>query len=282
MSKLDAASGFFQIPLHESSRDYTTFLTPFGRYRFMRLPMEINTAPEIYQRKMCELLHGIDGVLIYMDDVIIFGKSEEEHDCVLKEVLGRIKSSGLKLNKEKCEFKKEKLEFLGHVISSEGITASPEKIEALLKLKEPENVTELRRVLGLFNFVTKFVYKAQINLSPLNELLKKDTVWEWGEPQQQAFQNMKNSLTMAPALAYFEGNRDIIVSADSSSYALGAVLLQRHDKILRPVAYCSRSLSESEKNYAQIEKELFLCGHVKSLECIYRVLNLFFNPIINH
>ena len=117
MSKLDAASGFFQIPLDGKSRDLTTFLTPFGRYRFKRLPMGINVAPEIYQRKMCELLEGIEGVLIFMDDIVVHGKSLEEHNNILEEVLKRIRESGLKLNKEKCEFSKNKLEFLGHEIS---------------------------------------------------------------------------------------------------------------------------------------------------------------------
>ena len=112
LTKLDAASGFFQIPLEEHSRNLTTFLTPFGRYRFKRLPMGINIASEIYQRKMYELLGDIDGVLIYMDNAIIFGKSESEHDDTLKTVLDRIKAAGLKLNKKKCEIKKQSLGLL--------------------------------------------------------------------------------------------------------------------------------------------------------------------------
>lgn len=255
-SKLDAASGFFQIPLEETSRNYTTFLTPFGRYRFKRMPMGINTAPEIYQRKMFELLGDVSGVLIYMDDVIVYGSSEEQHNNTLKIVLDRIKRCGLKLNKAKCEFNKREIEFLGHKISDKGIFPSPDKIKAVQKLKSPENINELRRVLGLFNFVTKFVHNAQINLSPLNELLKKENGWRWDSMQEDAFNKMKVLLTTAPALAYFEPCKEIIVSADASAYALGAVLLQRHGKVLRPVAYSSRSLNKSEKNYAQIEKEL--------------------------
>lgn len=256
MSKLDAASGFFQIPLDENARNYTTFLTPFGRYRFKRLPMGVNTAPEIYQRKMCELLEGIDGVLVYMDDVIVFGNSEQSHEKALRLVLDRIKQSGLKLNKEKCEFSKNSLEFLGHTISSEGIKASPSKIEAIQKLKTPTNVAELRRVLGLVNFVTKFIHKAQVNLIPLNELLRKSSVWQWNKEHDDSFNKIKVSLCEAPALAYFDPNKEIIVSADASSYAMGGVLLQKHGTILRPVAYCSRAFNNSEQNYAQIEKEL--------------------------
>ena len=256
LTKLDAASGFFQIPLEEHSRNLTTFLTPFGRNQFKRLPMGINIAPEIYQRKMYELLGDIGGVLIYMDDVIVFGKSESEHDDTLKTVLDRIKAAGLKLNKKKCEFKKQSLEFLGHNISYKGVSVSSDKIDAIKRLNPPKTVQELRRILGMFNFVTKFVKNAQSNLSPLNELLKKDSSWCWETSQQSAFENMKKELCAAPALSYFDPNKPMIVSADSSSYAIGGVLLQKHGKVLRTVAYCSRSLNNAEKNYAQIGKEL--------------------------
>lgn len=256
ITKLDAASGFFQIPLHENSRDFTTFLTPFGRYRFKRLPMGVNIAPEIYQRKMCELLHDIDNVLIYMDDVIVFGNSSESHDNTLKIVLERIKVSGLRLNKEKCEFKKERIEFLGHIISNDGISISPDKIEAIKNLKQPKSVSELRRVLGLVNFVTKFIPNAQMGLHPLNELLKKDNDFLWDVSHAQAFSRIKTVLSSAPALAYFDPSKPITVSADSSSYAMGGVLMQKENGIFRAVAYWSRSLQPSERGYAQIEREL--------------------------
>ena len=201
--------------------------------------------PEIYQRKMWELLGDLEGILIYMDDVIVFGMNQTEHDSRLKEVLEKIMNAGLKLNKEKCEFSRSKLEFLGNIISSEGISVSPDKVEAVKKLKIPNNVHELRRMLGLFNFVTKFFHNAQINLSPLNNLLKKENCWQWGYSQQKAFDEIKKSLSTAPALAYFEENKEIVVSADASAYAVGGVLLQRHGDVLRPVAYCSRSLTKS-------------------------------------
>ena len=181
MSKLDAASGFFQIPLKEESRDYTTFLTPFGRYRFKRLPMGIDVAPEIYQRKMCELLAGIDDVLVYMDDVRVYGRSKAEHDNTLREVLNRVRNAGLKLDKEKCHFNQTKLKFLGHIIMDNGIEISSNKIDSILKLKTPCNIRELRTVLGLVNFVTKFIRKAQTNLTPFNELLKKGVCWQRGQ-----------------------------------------------------------------------------------------------------
>ena len=173
-----------------------------------------------------------------------------------RDVLNRVRNAGLKLNKEKCQFNQTKLEFLGHIIAENGIEISPNKIYAILKLKTLGNVSELRRVLGLVNFVTKFIPNAQTNLTPLNELLKKGVCWQWSNDRQRAFNEIKQSLCRAPALAYFDPNKDTLVSADSSAYAMGGVLLQRHGKIVRPLAYCSRSLLPSEKNYAPIEKEV--------------------------
>ena len=225
MSKLAAASGLFQIPLHEDSRDLTTFLIPFGLYKFKRLPMGVNCALEIiYQRKMFELLKDIEGVLIYMDDVIVFGNSKESHDEALKTVLNRIKIFGLKLNKDKCMFNKRKLEFLGHVISDVGVHISPSKIEAVKRLKIPKNSRDLRRILGMLNFLTRFIPNAQVDLSPLNNLLNKNIAWVGGPSQQQALDKIKSIVSSSPVLAYFDPTKPIAVSTDSSSYALGGVL----------------------------------------------------------
>ena len=213
LTKLDAASGFFQIPLEEHSRNLTTFLTPFGRYRFIRLPTGINIAPEIYQRKMYELFGDIDGVLICMDDVIVFGKSESEHDDTLKTVLDRIKAAGLKLNKKSVNSKSNHLSSWDIIFLIKGVSVSSDKIDAIKRLKPPKTVQELRRILGMFNFVTKFVKNAQSNLSPINELLKKDSSWCWETSQQSAFENMKKELCAAPALSYFDPNKPMIVSA---------------------------------------------------------------------
>ena len=271
-SKLDASSGFYQIPIHEESRDYTTFITPNGRYRFLRLPMGVNIAPEIYQRKMTEMLDDLDGVICYMDDIVVSGKSPEEHDKNLKTVLDRIISSGLKLNKDKCQFNKNQINFLGHVIGSQGIEIDPSKVEAIQSLHPPSNIHELRRILGLFNYVQKFVPKAQELASPMNELLRKNTSWHWDSKQQESFDELKKVVSNTSALAYYDPNLETTLSVDASSYGLGGVLLQRHNGNQRPVAYCSRSLSSNEKQWAQIEKEclaaawatekfhIFLCG----------------------
>jgi hypothetical protein len=154
--------------------------------------MGVNIAPEIHQKKMQALL-GIEDVIVYTDDVVVFGTSSAKYDATLTEVLDRIRKSGLKLNRDKCLFKKEQIEFLGHMVSNCGISPSPGKVDAILRLEAPKDVIQLRKVHGMLNFLTKFVPITQIILSPLNELLRKDVQWIWNEPQRSSFEQIKKS-----------------------------------------------------------------------------------------
>ncbi|KAA8578257.1 hypothetical protein FQN60_018737, partial [Etheostoma spectabile] len=156
-TSLDAASGFWQIPLHSESTKLTTFITPFGRYAFKRLPFGITSAPEIFQRKMTETLNGLEGVAIFMDDVLVYGDTPEQHDQRLSKVLERIESAGLKLNKEKCKFRQDKLHFLGQVIDKSGVRPDPDKVKAIRGLPPPQNVQDLKRILGMFNYLGKYI-----------------------------------------------------------------------------------------------------------------------------
>lgn len=254
-SKLDANSGFWQIPLAKSSRLLTTFITPFGRFCFNKMPFGISSAPEHFQKRMGKIFSGLDGVLCLMDDVLVFGKDKEEHDVRLTAALERIKAAGVTLNPSKCEFEKSKLKFLGHIIDENGIQADPEKTAAIREMKPPTNVSELRRLLGMANQLGKFSSRLTEISQPLRLLLSKKTTWMWGDAQEQAFINLKEELSKPTILALYNPQAPTKVSADASSYGIGAVLLQETNSYWKPVAYASRSMTETEQRYAQIEKE---------------------------
>ena len=222
-SKLDATSGFWQIPLHKDSEPLTTFITPFGRYCFRRLPFGISSAPEHFQLRMSQIVAGTPGTLCHADDILVFGKDETEHDNRLCEVLRKFESAGMTLN-EKCEFGVKQVKFLGHKISAQGIEADPDKIKAILNMPEPQNIEGVRRFMGMVNYVGKFSPHLPTLTKPLRDLLKNDCTWTWDIQQKTAFEAVKEELSSPTVLAQYSSKRETLVSADASSYGLGGVL----------------------------------------------------------
>ena len=189
-SKLDANSGFWQIELTKESSLLTTFITPFGRYCFNRLPFGITSAPEHFQKRMSKILQGLEGIVCLIDDILVYGKTQEEHGKRLATVLHKIAAAGVTLNEDKCEIAKTQVKFLGQLIDKHGIHPDPGKVSAIKQMKAPTNITELRRFLGMLNQLGKFIPQLAEATKPLRELLSAKNQWLWSSSQQQAFKTV--------------------------------------------------------------------------------------------
>lgn len=259
-SKLDANCGYWQMRLHEDSQKLTTFITPFGRYFCKRLPFGISSAPEIFQREMQKVVMDLPGVVCQMDDILIYGSDQTEHDERVRRVLQRLEETGITLNKEKCEFSRNLVKFLGHIVNGQGIQADPEKTRAIVNFPTPGNRKELRRFFGIVNYLGKFSASLSVASVALRQLLGKDIDWIWSKTHDNEFNKLKQIISSTPTLTPFQLSRDTMLSTDASSYGLGAALLQRVGTTWKPIAYASRSMNSTEKRYAQIEKEaLAIC-----------------------
>ena len=254
-TKLDASNGYWQIPVDNESSDLLTFATTFGRYKFKRMPYGIHSASEIFQLEISKIIEGIDGVANSQDDIIIWAETKEIHDARVKQVLTRIRDSGLKLNKDKCTFGARELTFLGHIISAEGVKPDPRKVEAITKMPIPTNKTELQRFMGMVNYLGKFIPRLSDETAPLRELLKKDVEFVMLKPQTKAFQRLQSLITTVPILQYYDPNLPTRLRTDSSLIGLGAMIEQSLNGEWHPIAFASRSLDKSEQNYASIERE---------------------------
>ena len=254
-SKLDANSGFWQVILDEDSQLLTTFLTPWGRFCFNRMPFGISSAPEVFQKSMEKILHGLEGVICMMDDILVFGRNSTEHWKRLRLVLDRIRKSGMTLKKEKCEFGVTEVKFLGHLVSVQGIKPDPDKVAVILALTPPTCKREARSLMGMVNYLNKFSKKLAEISGPIYAVTGTSD-FVWGPDQNSAFEKIKVEISQAPVLCAFDVDRKHRVSADSSRLALGAVLLQFNSQgEWQPVEFASRKLTEAETNYAMIELE---------------------------
>ena len=255
---LDTNNGFWQISLDDRSSMLTCFNTPFGRYRWMRMPFGINSAPEVWQRTMNQLVEGLKGTEVIQDDFLIVGcgdtddEVEADHDRNLKAFLERAHECNLRLNADKLKLKMTQVPYIGHLLTREGLRVDPKKVEAIEEMLAPKDAKAVQRLLGSVNYLAKFVPHLSNIMQPLRRLLDKDAEWCWLHTHQQAFDEMKKALTTTPALSYYDVMKPVVIQCDASDSGLGAALLQNG----LPVAYSSRALTSAETNYAQIEKEL--------------------------
>lgn len=256
-SVLDASAAFLQIPLDEDSSKLCTITTPFGRFHYKTMPYGISSAPEVFQKIINNMFQGIQGIVPYMDDILIHGETMEQHNERLRLVLERARQYNLKFSKKKLQLAKTTVKFLGHTITEQGISVDSSKVEAVKSMKSPSSKQELQRCLGMFTYLAKFIPNLAQVTSPLRQLLSNKVEFAWHHEQEEAFQNLKELVCKAPVLKYYNSTEPLCISVDASSYGLGAVALQKD----RPLAYCSTSLTDTQRRYAQIEKELLAVLH---------------------
>lgn len=250
-SSLDATQGFLQLELDDDSSFLTTFATPFGRYRFRRLPFGISSAPEVFHRTISETFADIEGVETFVDDLLIHAPTKAEHDAILRKVLARCKTVNLKLNLSKCRFEQSELKYLGHIIGQGIIKPDPAKIRAIIDMPVPKCAEDLRRLLGMATYLSKFCHNLAEVTAPLRDLTKKGTPWLWSAEHKNALDMLKSLLTSNQLLKMFDPSEPVTLSVDSSQSGMGATIMQNG----QPVEFASCSLTSAQKSYAQIEKE---------------------------
>ena len=270
-SKLDLRAGYHQLELDPASRYITTFSTHIGLFRYKRLNFGISSASEVFQNTIAQVLEGIPGVMNISDDIIVHGRTTAEHDQSLRAVISRLLDRGLTLNKNKCELNKTTLTFFGHVFSERGVGIDPDKVDALMNMTPPTNATEVRSLLGMINYSSRFIQDYATKTEPLRELTKANVSFTWGPVEQQAFEEIKACLYQNAVTAYYDPNKQSHVTVDASPVGLSAILAQEDNQGHKQVVtYVSRSLTEVEKRYSQTEREALAC--VWACERLHRYL----------
>ena len=268
---LDLASGYWQIPVHYQSQEKTAFITHQGLFEFRVMPFGLKNAPAAFQRLMQTVLRdlnpgdGPDFVSVYLDDILIFSQTLEDHFNHLQKVVQRIKEANLKLKPSKCHFLHQEIDYLGHVISAKGLKPNPKLTEVVQQFPVPKDIKGVRQFLGLSSYYRRFVPSFAKIAQPLYALTRKEVPFQWMPSCQDSFLTLKKCLTEPPVLAYPDFNLDFYLETDASAAGLGAVLSQKYNDRLHPIAYASRSLSPAEKNYGITDLEtlavVWACQH---------------------
>ncbi|XP_055604150.1 uncharacterized protein K02A2.6-like [Uranotaenia lowii] len=255
-SKLDLSNAFYHLELDDESRELTTFLSEGGMYRFTRLMFGVNCAPEVFQKEMTRILEAIPNVIVYIDDILIFGTTLPDLRSTVDRVLEVLDKNNLTLNHEKCEFDKSEIKFLGHLLNENGFHIDNDKVKSIREFREPASASELRSFLGLASFLSPHIK----NFSEISHDLwavATTKTWSWGPIQIKAFNEVKDSIIKCTTtLGYFSNSDHTILYTDASPNALGAVLVQEDaNKVARVISFASKALTETEKRYPQNQRE---------------------------
>ncbi|XP_038120427.1 uncharacterized protein K02A2.6 [Culex quinquefasciatus] len=257
-STVDAKKGFWHVVLDEPSSQLTTFWTPFGRYRWVRLPFGIAPAPEIFQMKLQGVIQGLPGVECIADDLLVFGVGDTfedalaNHNVCLEKLLCRLKEHNIKLNKEKLKLCETSVKFYGHVLTNKGLQPDETKISTIRNYPTPTDRKAVHRFIGMVNYLSRFIPNLSANLTSLRKLIVESQPWQWTKIEAEEFERVKSLVSDTDTLRYYDVNQPITVECDASCFGLGVAVYQG-DGV---VGYASRTLTPTEQNYAQIEKEL--------------------------
>ena len=257
-SVLDLRTGYWQVPIAKEDREKTAFITPDSLFEFTVMPFGLCNAPAHFQRTMNRVLSGMNFFFtcVYLDDVIVFSKTFEEHLDHLNKVLSRLEQVGLKAKLTKCRFCQKEVKYLGHIVSNQGVRVDPDKTEVVRTARAPVNKKELRSFLGLLNYYRKFIKDYAAIAAPLSRLTGTKIPWEWGTGEQEAFEELKACLIRSPVLAFPHPTRPIKLRTDASGYSIAGVLQQQQeDESWHPIAFWSRSMRPGEKGYSATERE---------------------------
>lgn len=276
-SVMDLKSGYYQVEMDEEDKHKTAFVTPMGFWEFNRMPQGVTNAPSTFQRVMEKCMGSLNHreVLVFLDDLIVFSNTLEEHEERLLKVLNRLREFGLKLSPEKCHFFRKTVKYLGHIVSEDGVKTDPDKIAALTSWPRPNNISELKSFLGFTGYYRRFVRDYSKIAKPLNDLtagyvpakkkkhdntsksqrsfsnadLRKPFDQKWTPSCEEAFKTLIERLTTAPVLGFADSKKPYILHTDASSHGLGATLYQEQDGQMKVIAYASRGLSNCERRY---------------------------------
>ncbi|KAG0902961.1 hypothetical protein G6F62_011859 [Rhizopus arrhizus] len=259
-STLDLTSSYWQIELDEEAKPKSAFICRSGLYEFVRMPFGLTNAPATMQRLMDSVLAGLKWqiCLVYLDDIICYSPSFEQHLVDLRSVLNRLRAASLTANIKKCKFTSNRISFLGYVITPDGLHTDPDKVRAVTDFPTPTDVESPRSFLGLAGYYRCFISKFSVLAAPLNDLLKKDATWVWSDSHQQAYSSLQKALTSAPVLRFPDFSRPFELHTDGACTAgIGVILCQRDTRNNRAyaVVFASRSLSSAERNYGVSEVE---------------------------
>ena len=290
-SKIDLKNAYLQIQVSDESQKFLVINTHLGLYKYKRLPFGIHSAPAIFQKFISLLLLNVDGCFPYLDDIIIYSDTKQDHDTILSKVLNLLQKNNVDINFKKCEFYQNKIDYLGFVLTDNGYEADPQKVKAIVSAPVPTNTTEVKSVMGMMSFYSSFIKNFAIIAAPLYDLTKKNVKFVWSNKAQKAFEILKSKISDKVVLSRFDSGASLIVEVDASPVGVGAVLLQKHkNNEVSTLFFASRKLSDTEQRYSQIDREAlsivfainkfekFLLGRKFVLRTDHRPLTHIFNP----